>query len=295
MIEPVFNELTFTPLCISDDEVEARIDGFANLLRKLKNYGITHVRVEEKFNQIPLKKDYSLNDLYLRDYLSKDSAKRNRSYLLAGMLRHPSLTEDIERDFYGSEDDISKVENCLCTSITPVRDSIGLFVASILNSFAVGFKQSWIADERSKACEIEIVFEDKSKNVKKTVFCATEENDDQHPMFVDLMSSQPDLCVVSCDETPEKKVNRFPTHHGMNECKEYAEQIAKCKYVTKVFNTIDHNADENAFIHRILDNGIIEIRMTWTTRGLGLVLGTTGRNKVETTWIAKYLEEKYKK
>ena len=76
---------------------------------------------------------------------------------------------------------------------------------------------------------------------------------------------------------------------------EFANQIAKSKYVSKVLNTIDHKAGQKDFIHKIHDDGLIEIRMTWTGRGLGIVVATTGKNKAQITWIAKHLEKNYKK
>ena len=292
MIEPTFNELTFIPLCESDEEVESRLDNFVKLLVKLKSYGIMRIRIEEDYSQIPLKDGITLGDIYARDSVSMDSAKRNRAFLLAGTLRQPCVTEDIEDKFFGGRDDVVK---CVCTSITPERDCWGLYVASIMNSFSVGFAQPWIAANQEKRCSIRIVYKEESKLKETAVLCMTSEDDENNKMFVELMSSQKDLPVDENDDAPENKVNKFPQHHGREVCEEYAKQIAKCKYVSKVLNTIDQNSSEKDFIHRIRENGLIEIRMTWTSRGLGIVVATTGKNKAQITWIAKHLESNYKK
>ena len=47
------------------------------------------------------------------------------------------------------------------------------------------------------------------------------------------------------------------------------------------------------FIRTVKDNGLIEIVLTNTDKGLGLVLQSTGRNMQETQEIAKILEEQY--
>lgn len=292
MIEPTFNELTFNPLCKSDSEVESRLDNFVKLLVKLKSYGIMRVRIEEDYSQIPLMDGLTLSDIYARDSVSMDSAKRNRAFLLAGTLRQPCVTEDIEDKFFGGKDN---VEKCICTSITPKQECWGLYVASILNSFSVGFTQPWIVTDQDKMCKIQVVYKDETKVKETAVLCMTSEDDENNKMFVELMSSQVDLPVEENDDAPESKINKFPSHHGKEICEEYAKLIAKCKYVNKILNTIDHNSGEKDFIHKVYENGLIEIRMTWTPRGLGIVVATTGKNKAQIAWIAKHLESNYKK
>lgn len=291
MIEPTFNELTFLPLCKTDEEVELRLNNFVSLLAKLKEYGINRVRIEETFSQMPLKDGLSLYDVFSQDIKSPDSARRNRGLLLAGTLRQPAVTEDIEPEFYGDED----LDRCVCTSVEPEQDCIGLYVADILKSFSVGFAQSWLDTNQKKMCEIRILHKDESKNKNSAVLCMTTADDENHEMFIELMSSQDDLPVEQNNDSPEGKVNRFPQHHGRDECLEFANQIAKSKYVSKVLNTIDHKAGQKDFIHKFHDDGLIEIRMTWTGRGLGIVVATTGKNKAQIIWIAKHLEKYYKK
>ena len=291
MIEPVFNELTFKPLCETDEEVESRLSNFVNLLVKLKEYGINRVRIEENFSQIPLKEGVSLYDVYTQDILSNDSARRNRGLLLAGVLRQPAVTEDIEPEFYGDND----LEKCICTNIEPEQECIGLYVADILKSFSVGFAQSWLDTEQKKILKIKTLHVDESKNRNSAILCMTMADDENHELFVELMSSQEDLPVNINNDDPEIKVNRFPQHHGREECQEFAKQVAKSKYVSKVLNSIDHKAGDKNFIHKIHDDGLIEIRMTWTERGLGIVVATTGKNKSQIAWIAKHLEKNYKR
>lgn len=291
MIEPVFNELTFKPLCKTDEEVKLRVNNFVNLLAKLKEYGISRVRIEEKFYQIPLKEGVSLYDVYTQYITSADSARRNRGHLLASVLRQPAVTEDIEPEFYGDKD----LDKCICTSIEPEQECIGLYVADILKSFSVGFAQSWLDTKQKKILEIQTLHKDERKNRNSAVLCMTMADDENHEMFVELMSSQDDLPVDVNNDDPEGKVNRFPHHHGSEESQEFAKQVANSKYVSKVLNSIDHKSGNKNFIHKIHDDGLIEIRMTWTERGLGIVVATTGKNKSQIAWIAKHLEKNYKR
>ena len=187
MIEPTFNQLTFLPLCKTDEEVELRLNNFVSLLAKLKEYGINRVRIEETFSQMPLKDGLSLYDVFSQDIKSPDSARRNRGLLLAGTLRRPAVTEDIEPEFYGDED----LDRCVCTSVEPEQDCIGLYVADILKSFSVGFAQSWLDTNKKKKCEIRILHKDESKNKNSAVLCMTTADDENHEMFIELMWEKP--------------------------------------------------------------------------------------------------------
>ena len=246
MIEPTFNELSFYPLCETDDEVESRLHDFVCLLEKLKQYGIKRVNIEELFHQIPLKKDLFLSDVYARGLKSPDSEKKNMALYLAAKLHHPCVRKEIEDSFYGGED--NPVNKCVCKSVKPEKECVGLYVADLTRSFSVGFTQPWLNKYEDKRCRIKIIYVDEKLNKESDVFCMTDVSDENHEMFVELMASQADLPVNVCYDNPKDKINKMPEHHGKKECLEYAEQIAKCPYVRKVLNSIDFLEGEKRFI-----------------------------------------------
>ena len=73
----------------------------------------------------------------------------------------------------------------------------------------------------------------------------------------------------------------------------FARRLCHSPYVVEIVNSIPYNPHESLFIRTVKDNGLIEIVLTNTDKGLGLVLQSTGRNMQETQEIAKILEEQY--
>lgn len=74
---------------------------------------------------------------------------------------------------------------------------------------------------------------------------------------------------------------------------ELSKKIIQSPYVIGIVNSLPFNPSERKFIKRIRANGNIEIVLTDTDKGLGLVVKTTGRNIRETKLIAQILQKKY--
>ena len=58
-------------------------------------------------------------------------------------------------------------------------------------------------------------------------------------------------------------------------------------------NSLPFDSESNEFISRICDNGLIEVRLIRTDKGLGMILKTTARNHMEATYMAADLQQKY--
>ncbi|MCP4350189.1 MAG: hypothetical protein GY795_32330 [Desulfobacterales bacterium] len=67
----------------------------------------------------------------------------------------------------------------------------------------------------------------------------------------------------------------------------------KSPYVISVINSIPFNSAEKQFIRKVHTTGNIEIVLTGTDKGFGMVIKTTGRNLRETELIAQIIEDKY--
>ncbi len=75
---------------------------------------------------------------------------------------------------------------------------------------------------------------------------------------------------------------------------EFAERLVSCGYVIEIVNSLPFNPDEKNFIRKVYPNGQIEIVLTKTDQGLGMIIQTTGCNQRETEEIGKILQIKYK-
>jgi hypothetical protein len=69
-----------------------------------------------------------------------------------------------------------------------------------------------------------------------------------------------------------------------------ADKLVKSPYVIKVVNSLPFNPQKKHFINEIYPDGKVEIILTWTDEGFGLLVQTTGRNMQETKKIADIIE-----
>lgn len=104
------------------------------------------------------------------------------------------------------------------------------------------------------------------------------------------------LSLIPLDDTkPEKKEINLRDDHGKDKLQEFSKKICHSPYVKKIVNSLPFNSKHTNPIRRAKPNGIIEFVLTWTDKGLGLCIETTGRNLTETNTIALHLKEKYSK
>lgn len=286
MIEACFNELSMYPVCQTDEEVGVRINAFVELLKGLKSLGIKFVRYENSFDDICLKENLSL-----REYCQgKESQVRTQADFLYGTMRRPYMEEDEEEMFFK----YTKAAFILKKGGKDFpKDCLGLYVALLKQSFAVGFNAGDFAGDRHKICTIRLTKKD-GQCVDRQVCCLTQK---EHIMgvdeFVELMSNQPDLPVEKCGTDESQKKCHLSDHHGMKECEEHAKSLLKNEYVKEVLNSIDHKSSERQYIHRVDNHNLIDVRLYWTQKGYGLCISTTATNKIQNYWIAKQLNFRY--
>lgn len=103
------------------------------------------------------------------------------------------------------------------------------------------------------------------------------------------------LELTECAIDPSEKKIHLREDHGMDKLKEFSKKILKNRYVVEVVNSLPYNAANRRFIHSVKENGLVEIVLPWTDRGLGLVVKTTGRTIRETQEIARILKKEYGK
>jgi putative CRISPR-associated protein (TIGR02619 family) len=102
------------------------------------------------------------------------------------------------------------------------------------------------------------------------------------------------LSLIPQDDTlPSKKAISLRDDHGKDILLKFAQKICHSPYVKSVINSLPFNPKQVNPIKKNTPNGIIELVLTSTDKGLGLCIQTTGRNLAETNTIALHLETKY--
>lgn len=293
MIEPCFNELSIEPLCADDLEVEQRIGVFVSTLNALKDIGIKRVRYENGFSDIALKKNYTLFE-YCNE--AKSGKQKNNKDFLYGFLRKPYLNDEKEEEknlFCQYED---------CKYIDEERsqvDCLGLYVAFLLNSFAVGFdhttknKNNSEKEETHTKCQLLLTKD--GMNIEGHVWCITKPEHLYEEELVELLSDQNDLPVEKTRLSKENKKKHLPPHHGIDKCRDHADDLLSSPYIIEVLNSIYFDSKEKQYIHLVRDPNVIEVRLYWTKEGFGLCVATTAKNVIQNKWIAKHLQNKYEK
>lgn len=99
--------------------------------------------------------------------------------------------------------------------------------------------------------------------------------------------------LIICQNSPEEKRIKLREDHGKDILQAFCDRLVNSKYVVEIINSMPFNSKNRRFIHKIREEGIIEIVLPWTDKGHGVVVKTTGRNRRETEKIAEILKEKY--
>ncbi|MFN6519178.1 MAG: putative CRISPR-associated protein [Nostoc sp. CreGUA01] len=102
------------------------------------------------------------------------------------------------------------------------------------------------------------------------------------------------LSLIPQDDTnPERKQINLRDDHGKDILQAFSERICNSPYVKKIVNSLPFNPRRTNPIRRTTENGLVEFLLTWTDRGLGLCIETTGRNLAETNTIALHLQKEF--
>lgn len=112
----------------------------------------------------------------------------------------------------------------------------------------------------------------------------------------DWIDSLKEIVLIETTLLPEQKsFNVAGTHHGNDKRRLLWDRIRKNKYVVSCITSTENCSYENSFIHKVYNDGRIELVLYWEDSHYSMLIQTTGRNKRETTKIADILTEEYSK
>lgn len=102
------------------------------------------------------------------------------------------------------------------------------------------------------------------------------------------------LSLVPQDDTdPERKSISLRDDHGKDVLLKFSKKICRSPYVRKVINSLPFNPKQINPILNTTPSGIVEFVLTWTDKGFGVCIQTTGRNLAETNTIALHLQKEF--
>lgn len=95
------------------------------------------------------------------------------------------------------------------------------------------------------------------------------------------------------NKKPEDKKIHLRDDHGRDVLMRWAKKLVNNPYVEEIVNSLPFSPRTTNPIKKVYDNGLVDIVLTETDGGYGMVLKTTGRNRMETEEIVNILKSRY--
>lgn len=282
MKEPHFNELSIMPLCVTDEEVETRINGFAEVLEFCGFLGFERVRFDRPAKYIKLKEGYSL-----KEYLSVHArGNNNQARLMLSMLQPPYIEGNtIAEDRYITHTARLKREG-------QEIEAEGLATAYFSEGFAVGFASE---DFWRNNIEFTLLVKDdiSRKRHEQKIFCISALSQFSDSLFMDWAINSLQLQFRPSRLHKDLKTVKLRDDHGKNLLEKFSSKIIKESYVVSVINSLPFECNIRKMTRIKEDCSLIEVRMLSTENKIGIVVQTTAQNGLEAAYIAADIERKY--
>jgi hypothetical protein len=274
MKDLIFNELSVKPLCATKIECYNRINEFIKTYKAAKKFKFNRIRFDESFDQITLSKGYNLNDFCFEN--------RTLGALLLGLSRYPFIDDD-------SKEEERFIENTFYLNENAEKlKAYGLAAIYLYSTIGIGFA----SDRYWKEFTHKLIIEGKEEQVT-TVLCASMPEHFESNEFQLWLDKNIKIELVESDLPVEKKKIALRDDHGKDILLKFSQKILKSPYILSIINSLPFNPGQKDFIKKIYPTGNIEIVLTDTDRGLGIVIKTTGRNLKETQAISEILLNQY--
>lgn len=269
----VFNELSLTDKPDSEYQAKQLLECLAKTCSVFSNAGFKKLRIESDFwNQL------YFNETDINYFLSRIS--RTKQTFLRSFIRPPYIADE-----FISEADNKYAANYYFFNGIKIT---GLAYAYLLNTIAISLcsnntwdKTELIIIEKKKATEDNIIVKHACKS-------------EHYGVHRDWIIENQPFVLTKTTINSEQKPIKLRNDYGKDILQNFAERIVNSEYVTSVINSLPFNPNERNFIKKIYPNGQIEIVLTSTDEGFGIIIQTTGKNQRETEEIAQIIESKYR-
>lgn len=274
-----FNDLSPIPLCDNDMEVESRIDAYTKTIKAAnRTLELKKIRYNSTLDKILVSKNTSL-----QDYCNKNINDPKAILLIS---THTMPQVDMQDD-----ESLSKYLDATTTIFVnnTVFKADG-FNAGYCQGFpCIGFASpDWL-----NRCLYEIVVSSEEKTSKTLWGCVSCPNHVDDKDFLNWYSTFSEIVLLTCPiETCNKKI-KIRGDHGYDVLFEHAKNLVKCCYVESIINSLPFNSYSKSYIHRVYDDGKIDLVLYWHDKGFSMRIQTTGRNIRETKQIALLIKDKY--
>lgn len=273
-----FNDLSLLPLAKDFTEAWQRVDCLIKTYkaRPIDVFG-TRICCDGSVGNLQLAIDLDLQTF------CKNPAGRTLGTLLLGLIKHPYITSgSVEEDIY------LKSEHFLEKNGDEI-DAYGLTAALLSDSAGIGFASEPFWADYS----FYLIKKDASGREVQKVLCVSKPDHFHMPDFFSWHMVRVPISLVCTKLSPSMKKITLRDDHGKDTLDHFARKIVCSPYVVEIVNSMPFNPHFKNFLRSAKEDGIIEIVLTHTDQGLGMVVKTTGRNLRETKEIAVILQKQF--
>ena len=275
----IFNELSLYHKEENKFKAQELMKNILLTCKEAKRYNFERLRVNYNFFDSYLSENYKIDD-----WLNDPSVSKNYKTLLRGLKRYPFIAEEdehienlyIENYYYLNAPYIEELH---------MKVTEGLSVAFLYNTISISFRTNEIWN---KTIINLIEKTDNKETIVSVKHISGPEHIEEHQEWI--QSNKP-LTLLKSGIFPEDKSIKLRDDHGKDILFQFARKLVKSPYVDKIINSLPFNCKEKDFIKEIYPDGKIDIVLTWTDAGYGLVVQTTGRNLQETKAIAAIINK----
>jgi hypothetical protein len=281
----VFNELSSHPLAENKTKGFERVILFLETFKRSKEFDYNKIRFDVPKSEDILSKTLVTSEYTLADYRKlflQDRQNKRYGDLLLGLPKRPFIDEN-------SEEENQFIQNTYqLYKEAKIFKPFGLASAYIYSTLGIGFNSEPFWD----VCKFELIIISEFKS-KGTVFCVSKPEHFNNGELTEFIENRSIPELIETNILPKDKRIELRDDHGKNVLKNLSERLVQSPYVKRIINSLPYNPYEKYFIKAVYPNGNIEIVLTDTDEGFGVIIESTGRNKRETQEIAKILENLY--
>jgi hypothetical protein len=276
----IFNELSLEPPATNKTEVYQRVLSLVRMFKKANAFDFKAIRFQQNFHEISLLQNYSLQDY------CNEAGNRTISTILLSLRRYPFIHDNSE------EEEKYALNNFFLKKNKAEVKCDGLAAAYLYSTAGIGFytEPFW----KSFLHQLTIRNDDGGEKEDSVACISLEEHldSDEFETWLEAVSS---VQLTKSKIDPKDKKIKLRDDHGKDVLMDFAQKLVNSPYIEKVVNSLPFNPNARELIKQVYPDGKIELVLTYTDKGLGLVVQTTGRNLKETTEIAEIINQNYGK
>lgn len=283
-----FNELSAEPLCSSPEEAKQRLTSFAKLMEKIKKLtGMTKIRHATDLSGIRL-----TDDMTVQDFINAN-IRSSLAIAMLSMFVKPQVDDgdlDLLENYYDTSTEVTVREG-------KKKPADGFNAAYCQSTFCVGFDSDalWHKD----FFDITVASGGKERTLRwacissPDFFSEEPEHKGRKDIFISWLKGIRPVKLVKSLKSPEEKAIELRDDHGKDKLTAHAKSLRNSPYVDSILTSLSFKSHARGYIHKIYDDGLIDIVLYWEDKGYCMRVKTTGRNAAETKAIAVILKEKY--